>query len=145
MFAAVIQCGYHRSNREVGRTDGTQAEAAEYLFPPGIGYPGDYLGHAEDIPGQLSDHQVGIVVPGDRDYNITAFDTGMTQHILVNGNSHRKHTGKGVRKFRSSFGVAVHNRYLIAHVIQYIGKLGTGIAAADDQNIHNNPPGAASV
>ena len=78
------KCRAHSSHRHIRGADRVQAEIGKYSFPVRVINPRQYRIDMENLPRQLADHDIHIIIRAYSGYRITIFNPGLPQDILVN-------------------------------------------------------------
>ncbi len=125
-----------------GRTDDlVHAEVAEQRLVLRVVDPGNRAGDVEVVLGHLADHEVVLVIPGDRCDDVGAGATGLAE-ILAFAAVVRDHDRADlVGDLVGPAPILLHEHHLMAALDELLREVVPDLSAADDEHEHLRPPG----
>src|SRR5206468_11501206 len=118
------------------------AEVREERLVLGVVDPGDRPRHVEVMLGHLADHEVVLVVAGDRRDDVGTVATGLGEVLAlaaVMGDDDRSDL---VGDLPGATGILLHQGHLVARFDELLGEVVANLAATNDEHEHVRPPGS---
>ena len=127
-----------RQDPEVAQTVGVMPSRSKCCWLRGSLTRAITFGDAVLLAGELADHEVVLVVAGDREDDVgRTLDPGALEHVeLGRVAAHRNRARTPPRAARVAVAALLDQRHLVAHLEQRAGDVRADLAAAGDDQVH---------
>src|SRR5207302_4311850 len=122
------------------RADRVEAELRIDILAHRVVNPGDHPRDLEDLPGDLSGHDIAVVAVGQRGKAVRCLDAGLAKHVLLDPIAEHHLTVEVGPQPVEGAAVDIDHGHLVARLRQGDGSHGAYPAAADDDQFHELRP-----